>query len=74
MWFKVVLKAVQARLLKDIDSECSTLVSKNAALCSALSRYRSVKSLVEHGDHLLDELIHEMSERFDSFYLFILAR
>ncbi|XP_060572948.1 uncharacterized protein LOC132730884 isoform X2 [Ruditapes philippinarum] len=59
----VLLKAVKSKLIDDIDKECSILVSNNPALCSVLSRYRSVKSLVDNGDNLIDEIILEISTR-----------
>jgi hypothetical protein len=61
--FKVLRKAVEVRLLKEINMECTTLSARNVAFTSVLSRYRSVANLYHYGDTLLDEIIREMSER-----------
>ncbi|XP_060578321.1 uncharacterized protein LOC132735397 [Ruditapes philippinarum] len=59
----VLRKAVQVRLLKEINMECTTLSARNVAFTSVLSRYRSVANLYHYGDTLLDEIMREMSER-----------
>ncbi|KAH3697521.1 hypothetical protein DPMN_085023 [Dreissena polymorpha] len=50
-------------IVKEIEDEVFLLSSRNVAVSSVLIRHRSIESLFENGEHLIKEIIREMSER-----------